>query len=112
MKRSTRKKLMQNYAEFLSSKALTVPASGINVDKALLHPALFDFQRDLDFWSLRKGRCAVFADTGMGKTLIQLVWSLIAAPRVLIIAPLAVAKQTVREGAQFGIKVTYARNQS
>ena len=74
-----------------------------------LNPALFPHQRALVSWALRKGRAAVFADTGLGKTLIQLEWarSVSAAGKVLILAPLAVAEQTVDEGRRFGIELAY-----
>jgi DNA modification methylase/superfamily II DNA or RNA helicase len=101
-----------DYATFLAQKRLVVPACGRDVPADELHPALFPFQRVLVRWSLRKGRAALFADTGLGKTLMQLVWAQHAAERVLILAPLAVAQQTVAEGARFGIDVTYARKQS
>lgn len=101
-----------SYPEFLASKRMVVVATGVDVDPAKLHPALFPFQRDLTRWALRKGTSAIFADTGLGKTLIQLAWSQHAADRVLILAPLGVARQTVQEGARFGISVTYARSQA
>lgn len=102
----------KDYAAFLEQKRLVVPAVGRDVPADALHPALFPFQRDLVRWSLRKGRAALFADTGLGKTLMQLVWAQHAAERVLILAPLAVAQQTVAEGARFGIEVVYARKQA
>lgn len=101
-----------DYEAFLATKAITVPSCGIDVAPEDLHPALFDFQRDLCRWALRKGRAALFTDTGTGKTLMQLAWSQHAADRVLIMAPLAVARQTVAEGDRFGIPVTYARSQA
>ena len=104
-----------NYDEFIHSKDLRVPQTGIPgaiVDS----PHLFPFQNDLDGWALRRGRAALFADTGLGKTRMQLTWAdrvlTHAGGRVLILAPLAVAQQTVREGADIGIDVTYAREQS
>jgi superfamily II DNA or RNA helicase len=100
------------YAAFLASKRLVVKPAGIDVNPSDLHPALFPFQRDLTRWALRKGRSALFCDTGTGKTLMQLAWAQYAAERVLILAPLAVARQTVAEGARFGIPVTYARSQT
>ena len=71
--------------------------------------ALFDHQKAIVRWALRKGRSAIFADTGLGKTLMQLEWArhVSAAGPVLILAPLAVAAQTVGEGALFGIDVVY-----
>lgn len=101
-----------NYQQFLGSKRLLVPATGQDVPASDLHAALFPFQRDLVRWALRKGRAALFADTGLGKTLMQLAWAQHAAERVLILAPLAVAQQTVAEGARWGITVTYARDEA
>lgn len=100
------------YDAFLTSKLATVPSAGVDVLPSALLPALFDFQRDLVHWALRKGRAAIFAYPGLGKTPMQLAWAQQAAERVLILAPLAVAQQTVREGAKFGIPVAYARNQT
>lgn len=100
-----------DYTDFLAQKRLIVPSSGRSIEPGDLHPALFSFQRDLVRWSLRKGRAALWCDTGLGKTLMQLCWSQHAAERVLILAPLAVAQQTVREGERWGIPVTYARQQ-
>ncbi len=69
---------------------------------------LFDFQKSLVEWSLRKGRAAIFADCGLGKTPMQLVWAENVAWQtnkpVLIVTPLAVSAQTLREGDKFGIK--------
>lgn len=76
---------------------------------ASLPPWLFDFQRELVEWSLRKGRAAIFADCGMGKTPMQLAWADAVAREtgrpVLILTPLAVTSQTVREGEKFGVEV-------
>jgi superfamily II DNA or RNA helicase len=73
--------------------------------------AAFPHQRDLILWALRKGRAALFADTGLGKTLMQLEWArnVSSAGRVLVVAPLAVCEQTVAEGASFGIECGYCR---
>jgi len=100
-----------DYRQFLDSKRLIVPAAGKQVGDALLHGDLFPFQRDLVKWSLAKGRAALFCDTGLGKTFMQLDWARHAAPRALILAPLAVARQTVREAARWGIPAVYARSQ-
>ena len=88
------------------------PAVGITVDADAIHPALFPFQRACTQWALRKGRCALFEGTGMGKTIQELVWSSHIGKRVLNIAPLGVARQTVREGDHWGIPVVYARSMS
>lgn len=102
-----------DYHVLLTRKTLVAPESGVRVADDELNQALFPFQRTIVRWALRKGRCAVFADAGLGKTLIQLEWAhqIIQREggRALIIAPLSVAKQTVRMGARFGYDVHYTR---
>lgn len=98
------------YSEFLASKAVVDPPTGIDI-AGDLNPNLFAFQRDLTRWALRRGRAAIFADCGMGKTAMQLVWANHVPGPVLILAPLAVAAQTVREGRKFGVHVEYVRSQ-
>ena len=75
---------------------------------------LFDFQALLVEWAVRKGRAAIFADCGMGKTLMQLVWAQNVVEHtkrpVLILTPLAVGPQTVTEGATFGIACERSRD--
>jgi hypothetical protein len=103
---------MTSYSEFLASKRLLVAPAGIDLPPDAFHPALFPFQRAVTQWALRKGRAALFLDTGLGKTICQLDWARHAADRSLILAPLAVARQTVAEGDKWGIPVTYARSQA
>lgn len=64
-----------DYAAFLAAKRAVVQPCGVDVEPSDLHPALFGFQRDLTAWALRKGRAAVFADTGLGKTAMQIEWA-------------------------------------
>ena len=98
-----------DYASFLESKQIrTVPTGLANLPT--LSSRLFPYQRDIVAWALRKGRAAIFADCGLGKTLMQLEWATQVPGRVLILAPLAVATQTVREGEKFGVTVTYSRD--
>lgn len=103
----------RNYDSFLESKARRAPVSGF--DPPPLSEHLFPHQRDIVTWACRRGSAAVFADTGLGKTLIELEWAHRVCERtggrVLILAPLAVAAQTQREGRRFGIEVTRARRQ-
>jgi len=99
------------YEDFLAAKAITDPSTGLDVVPPL-NPMLFDFQRDIVNWALRRGRAAIFADCGMGKTPMQLEWAKHIPGDVLILAPLAVSAQTVREGEKFGVKCSYARNDS
>jgi len=99
------------YEQFLQSKSIIDEPTGISVVPEL-NPALFPFQRDIVQWALQRGRACVFADCGMGKTPMQLEWAKHIPGNVLILAPLAVAQQTVREGVKFGIEVNYCRSQS
>ncbi len=104
---------MSTYEEFVSQKLLVVPAAGLErVPKLAKH--LFPFQRDIVRWALKRGRAAIFADCGMGKSAMQLEWAhqlhKHTGGDVLILAPLAVATQTVREGIKFGVPCKYARH--
>lgn len=104
-----------SYHDFIARKLTRVPPTGIaNAADVSLADGLFDFQRALVTWALRRGRCAIFADTGLGKTRMQLAWA-DAVHRetghdVLILAPLAVAAQTAAEGAQIGVTVRQCRD--
>lgn len=100
------------YAGFLTQKTIVAPATGMDIDPNDVHPSLFGFQRDIVQWSLRKGRAAVFADTGLGKTRMQLEWARLTGEKTLVLAPLAVAEQTVREAMSIGIDARYAKDQS
>ncbi|MCF8009021.1 MAG: DEAD/DEAH box helicase [Halanaerobiales bacterium] len=103
------------YYEFLQQKKLTTEAVGIDVNEDEINPQLFDFQKDIVRWALKKGRAAIFADTGLGKTPMQLEWSKHihgeTGGSILILAPLAVAEQTVGEGVKFGIEVNHCHSQ-
>jgi hypothetical protein len=98
-----------DYKEFIESKSIQVTATGIEVKKNELNNMLFEFQKDIVRWALAKGKAAIFADCGDGKTAMQLEWAEKIRTRtggkVIIIAPLAVSQQTEREGRKFGIKV-------
>lgn len=102
-----------DYQSFLAKKTITPIISGHDSDD--LNPNLFDFQRVIVKWALRRGRAAIFADTGLGKTLMQTAWADNVCKHtggdVLIVAPLCVAHQTVSEAAKFGISVNYCRDQ-
>lgn len=100
-----------DYAAFLASKRLTVGSHGPTVEADAVHPMLFPFQRDLARWAVRKGRAALFADTGLGKTFMQVEWARLIGARTLIVAPLSVARQTVREAAKLGTEVRYTRGE-
>lgn len=105
-----------SYANFLMTKRATSQTAGIDVALDDIHPMLFDFQREIVRWSLRKGRAAIFADCGMGKTFMEIEWGRLVCAHtggdVLILAPLAVAAQTVAEGAKIGVQVHVCRSQA
>lgn len=98
---------MKDYTEFLESKKKTVQEAGFVA--TTFNPALFDFQQFIVATALRKGRYAIFADCGLGKTLMQLEWAHQVVSHtgrpVLILAPLAVTGQTIQEGIKFGYHV-------
>lgn len=99
-----------DYNKFLQQKRQTVIDSGITVSKDDINPLLYDFQRDIVVWACRKGKAAIFANTGLGKTFMYIEWSRLIKGTVLIVAPLAVAYQTIREGEKLGVTITYLKN--
>lgn len=103
---------MTTYEDFVASKTRVVPPSGF--EPASLNDGLSGFQQALTRWALRRGRAGIYADTGLGKTRMQVEWARQVvehtAMPVLIFAPLAVAEQTVREAASIGIHVEYTRD--
>lgn len=101
---------MVSYEEFLATKQRIHADSGRRVADSDVNPILFPFQRDLVRWALRKGRAAIFADCGLGKTFMQLEWARLTGERTLILAPLAVARQTRREGEKIGLEVHETRD--
>lgn len=101
-----------NYTEFRKQKEYTITNQGRNINRSDIHPMLFEWQKDIVQWACKKGRCAVFLDTGLGKTFIQLEWARLLGEKTLIIAPLSVSRQTVREAKKIGLDIKYVRNQS
>jgi DNA modification methylase len=97
------------YTEFLETKKKRANKSGFTIDPDLLNPKLKDFQRYIVPKALEHGKYALFADTGLGKTFMQLEWayqvSKFTGQSVLILAPLAVVKQTIKEGMKWGYRV-------
>lgn len=105
---------MTGYGEFLASKRITVEPQGFDAEG--INGLLYPFQRDIVAWACRKGKACVFADCWMGKTAMQLEWARLVCGHcgpgsmVLVVAPLAVSGQTVREGRKFGIEVNRCRS--
>lgn len=105
-----------DYNSFLMKKRFILESSGFNISKYDLNLMLYDFQCDIVRWALAKGKAAIFADCGLGKTPMQLEWGYqvhkYTGGNVLLLAPLAVSEQTKREGDKFNIPVTICRNQA
>ena len=100
---------MSDYATFIARKQGRVEKPGREVTAADIHPMLHDWQNELVRWAVRTSRAALWADTGMGKTVMQLEWARLSGDTPLVIAPLAVCEQTVREAAKLGITAKYVR---
>jgi superfamily II DNA or RNA helicase len=106
----------QAYVEFLASKRRVVAPTGISSDVEL-SPTLFPFQAAVTRWALRRGRAALWLDTGLGKSACAIEWARCVcqqmipagAGRVLILTPLCVAQQFVREGERIGVQVNLCR---
>jgi hypothetical protein len=103
-----------DYSAFLQAKSQAGADSGF--EPVWMPDFLFDFQRSMVEWAVRKGRAAIFADCGLGKTPMGLTWASNVARKtgkpVLYLTPLAVASQTVREADKFGIEARHSRDGS
>ena len=102
----------KQYQEFLRGKSHIGTFDGF--EPVFMPEFLFDFQRHLVDWSIRKGKSAIFADCGLGKTPMQLAWAENIVRKtnknVLIVTPIAVGHQTIREGVKFGIECNRSTN--
>ena len=105
-----------NYLEFLQNKSFVLESSGFDIEKEKLNQMMFEYQKDIVRWALKKGRACIFADCGLGKTLMQLEWAYQVHNQtnenVLILAPLSVCEQTKREGQIFGYDVNICETQN
>lgn len=103
-----------DYESFIKNKASSEVAVGFEPVGIGSH--LFDFQKAIVEWACKRGRAAIFADTGLGKTAMQSEWARQVVNhtggRVLILAPLCVAQQTVEEESKFGTEIQYCRDES
>lgn len=102
-----------SYQDFIADKTVLAMPTGLK-SYGSLPSGLLPHQVDLTKWALRRGRAAIFADTGLGKSFMEIAWAnaihTATGRDVLILAPLAVAAQTVSEGVKFGVKVNHARD--
>ncbi len=103
--------MLDQYRALVHAK--TIAARAVGFEPGALHASLFPFQRDLVRWACRRGRAALFEECGLGKTRQQLAWADQVAQHthqsVLILAPLAVAEQTVREAQAMGLDLVHVR---
>ncbi len=103
-----------SYGDFIERKLSTVPPTGL--ESFAVPASLFPHQQTLVSWALRRGRAAIFADTGLGKSRMQIAWADAVRRhtklQVLILAPLAVAAQTVGEAAELGVEAVQCREQA
>src|SRR3990167_7284683 len=102
-------KRLKAYTAFLESKRLVAETKGFDISGTA--SILWDFQADIVRWACRRGRAAIFADCGLGKTLMQLEWARHVSKfgPVLIVAPLSVSDQTIAEAAKLNMAVRYVR---
>lgn len=101
-----------SYAEFLARKVALVDTPGREVSVMDVHPMLHSWQREIVAWAVKTSRAALWADTGLGKTMMQIEWARLSGDTTLIVAPLAVCRQTVREASKIGVAAQYVRDSS
>lgn len=105
---------ISDYSQFVGKKLTAVPPAGLSVEPG--DYGMFPHQRDLVRFALRRGRSAIFADTGLGKTRMQIAWADTVMREtgkpVMILAPLAVAQQTVEEAASVGVQIKHVHDDS
>lgn len=106
----------EEYLNFINNKRFVLESSGFDINKDDLNPMLYDFQKDIVRWALKKGKSCIFASCGLGKTPMQLSWAYQVhkhtGGKIIIFAPLAVTSQTKREAEKFGYDVKIVSCQS
>lgn len=101
-----------SYTAFLERKQQVAHVDGPDLSPADIHPTLFDWQAQIVTWAVKVRRAAIWADTGLGKTMMQVEWARLSGDMSLIVAPLAVCAQTVREAAKLGVTAKYVRDET
>ena len=100
-----------DYRAFLESKTAGAELQGKPCDVNSVHSFLFDWQKRIVVWAVERGRSAMWADTGLGKTVMQVEWARLSGETCLIVAPLAVTAQTCREAAEhLDLTIRYVRS--
>ena len=102
--------MVKTYADFLATKRSHATNLGPVVERGAIHHRLHDWQAAIVQWAARTGRAAIWADTGLGKTVMQVEWARLVADTALIVAPLAVCQQTIREAATLDLTARYVRH--
>lgn len=97
------------YADFVASKTRRAGKYGPPCTSDDVSSVLYPWQRAIVAWAVRTGRAALWETTGAGKTIQQVEWARLCGARSLIVAPLAVCAQTVREAAKVGVQARYVR---
>lgn len=98
------------YQQFLAKKKATPNDHGPDINPTDVHPMLHEWQNYIVRWAVHTRRAAIWADTGLGKTIMQLEWARLSGKTALILAPLAVCHQTVREAQKLDNHAAYIRN--
>lgn len=101
-----------SYTAFLERKQKVAHQDGPTIHPSDVHPTLFDWQAQIVSWAVGVRRAAIWADTGLGKTMMQIEWARLSGDMALIVAPLAVCQQTVREAAKLGVTAKYVRDET
>jgi superfamily II DNA or RNA helicase len=112
-KESVKLESSKTYSDFINSKIKLISSVGFDVDEKKINDKLFDFQKAIVRWAVKRGCAAIFSGTGTGKTYMEIEWARIMADHsgkpVLILAPLAVSQQTVKIGSSIGTEIKYNR---
>ena len=105
---------MKPYEDFLKQKIKMAKFEGFNVEASSLHSILFPHQRDIVRWAVQGGNRAIFASFGLGKSLMQCEWQRQIVPRAggpsLIVCPLGVRQELIRDAAMLGIDLRFIRS--
>lgn len=99
---------MTTYAQFLAAKESKENLSGPTVSDQAVNKTLHAWQRSIVKWAVETRRAAIWADTGLGKTFMMVEWCRLSGSTCLIVAPLAVCQQTIREASKLGVKARFA----
>lgn len=99
-----------SYSQFLAGKQRRPPSSGIPCEPDDVHPGLFEFQRHVTAWAVRRGRAAMWLDAGLGKSRCQIEWARQLGEPTIVLAPLTVTHQTITEAAAIGVDLRYVRD--